>query len=398
MEKTLLFKFFQGEIDLMFLGASALVLTCYLTFKIIPGLITFTIERNLLDLPNFRSSHKVSTPTLGGVAFYFSLALGLFLFYPVDNDQKVYFLFPALTILFFIGLKDDLFVLSPKAKIIGQILAISLVVISFDFSGLSIYGLLGISELPIVISIPIIYFLFLAIINAINLIDGIDGLAGIIGILVLSIFAFFFYRIGLEFNFVLSLLLIGSLISFLYFNFSSGKKIFMGDTGSMLIGFVVAFQSIQFLNLTAEQFVILNISPINAAYCLISILFLPLFDMLRVFSLRLLNGANPFLPDRNHMHHILIDRGIPHFKVTIILSSISLLVFILVYSINMVSPLTMFYLFSLISLTIGFVFILLGKNTNFKFKIQFISFSKNTLRHIYSQLKYGTSLVLRTFF
>ena len=300
--------------SLFFLGS--FLITYIITPKII-GLVEF---KNLLDQPNKRSSHTKLTPTLGGIAFYFTLMLSFFFLKDFDTYKITYNIIPGLTLLFIFGLKDDLVVLSPYSKLFAQIVAAGFIVSNSSLQIITLSGFLGIYEIPFYVSIIISVFLIITIINAYNLIDGIDGLASGIGIVTSSIYAVIYFYLDIEFHFYLAISITGILLAFLRYNLSSDKKIFMGDTGSLIIGFVISIFTIKLLTLNNSiveseiPFIIENLPLI-----ILAILIIPLFDTARVFAIRILNKRSPFSADRNHMHHILIDLGFSHVKSSIIL-------------------------------------------------------------------------------
>ncbi|WP_299548803.1 MraY family glycosyltransferase [Seonamhaeicola sp.] len=263
-----------------------------------------------MDNPNNRSSHLKKTPTLGGVSFFYTLVFALFFLRGWgEYDEAIYFI-PGLTILFIIGLKDDLVVLSPYTKLIAQLIAILFIISNDSFTIESLNGFLGVDDIPIYAYYIVSGFIMLTIINAYNLIDGIDGLAAIVGIVILIIYSAIFYMTQEYFFLLLSLTLNGCLIAFLKFNLASSEskeKIFMGDTGSLIVGFIISILTLKFLALSPEKYDSLPFLIENIPLIAISILIVPLFDTARVFTIRLANKKSPFSPDRNHTHHILID-------------------------------------------------------------------------------------------
>ncbi len=283
-----------------------------LTFFTIPKIIGLVEYKKLMDEPNRRSSHERVTPTLGGVSFFYTLILALFFLKNWGTYDEAIFFVPGITILFIIGLKDDLVVLSPYTKLVAQIIAISFILSNEGFIIHSLNGFFGIYEIPIYIYYIIAGFMMLTIINAYNLIDGIDGLAAIVGVVILIIYSAIFYMAQEYFFLLISLVLNGSLMAFLKYNLSSEKKIFMGDTGSLIVGFVISTLTLKFLALSPEKYDSLPFLLENVPLIAISILIVPLFDTARVFTIRLANKKSPFSPDRNHTHHILID----YFKIS----------------------------------------------------------------------------------
>lgn len=305
---------------LFFLGAYLL------TFFTIPKIIGLVEYKNLMDNPNSRSSHAKRTPTLGGVSFFYALIFALFFLRTWCNHQEAIYVIPGLTILFIIGLKDDLVVLSPYTKLIAQFIAIVFIISNESFTIQSLNGFLGIQDIPVYIYYAIAGFIMLTIINAYNLIDGIDGLAAIVGIVILIIYATIFYMTGEYFFLLLSLTLNGCLIAFLKYNLSTtSEKIFMGDTGSLIVGFIISVLTLKFLALSPEKYDSLPFLIENIPLIAISILIVPLFDTARVFTIRLASKRSPFSPDRNHTHHILIDYfKMSHKKASIIIGGFNL--------------------------------------------------------------------------
>jgi UDP-N-acetylmuramyl pentapeptide phosphotransferase/UDP-N-acetylglucosamine-1-phosphate transferase len=171
-------------------------------------------------------------------------------------------------------------------------------------------------------SLLLTYFAVIVVINSFNLIDGVDGLAGSLGLLSTTIFGTYFLHIGMPSYAVLAFSLAGSLLAFLIFNFQPAK-IFMGDTGSLLVGTVNAILVIKFINVANSSGVSF---PINASPAVgFTILMIPLLDTLRVFGIRILHRRPPFSPDRNHIHHLLLDRGFSHRSITLTLVAINMI-------------------------------------------------------------------------
>ncbi|MDO5978838.1 MraY family glycosyltransferase [Flavivirga spongiicola] len=297
-----------------------------LTYLTIPKIIGLVQYKNLMDSPNSRSSHIKRTPTLGGVSFFYTLIFALFFLRTWCNHDEAIYLIPGLTILFIIGLKDDLVVLSPYTKLTAQVIAIIFILSNESFTVYSLNGFLGIDEIPIYIYYCIAGFIMLTIINAYNLIDGIDGLAAIVGIVILIIYATIFYMTEEYFFLLISLTLNGCLIAFLKFNLSpTSEKIFMGDTGSLIVGFIISILTLKFLALSPEKYDSLPFLIENIPLIAISILIVPLFDTARVFTIRLANKRSPFSADRNHTHHILIDYfKLSHRKASFIIGGFNL--------------------------------------------------------------------------
>ena len=277
------------------------------TAYLVPKIISIVRFKKLMDNPNERSSHKNATPSLGGMAFFIILIISLYFNHPYDTYGVATSFYPALTILFFLGLKDDLVVLSPKTKLIGQTISCLFILANTKFEINSFHGFFGIDEINPWLGFGIGLVLMLAVINAFNLIDGIDGLASSIGIVAFSGFAIVFFTAERYFFCLTCLTMVGILIGFLFFNLSTKNKIFMGDTGSMLLGFILGVMSVRFLALDHDSINKMPFNAIDIPIVIISFLIVPLFDTGRVFTIRILKGKGVFSPDRNHLHHVLID-------------------------------------------------------------------------------------------
>ena len=304
---------------LLFIGSFLLV---YLT---IPKIIKVVEYKRLMDNPNQRSSHANKTPTLGGVSFFYTLIFALFFIKSWHNFEEAIYIIPGLTILFIVGLKDDLVVISPGAKLITQVFAIAFILANPGFTIDSLNGFLNIHEIPYYLYLGIAGFMMLTIINSYNLIDGIDGLASVVGIVIMVIYTTIFYLTGEHFFALISITMNACLMAFLGFNLSSDKKIFMGDTGSLIVGFVIGILTLKFLALGPDSYTELPFLLENAPIIAISILIVPLFDTARVFAIRIANNKAPFSPDRNHTHHVLIDYwGLSHKQASFIIGCFNL--------------------------------------------------------------------------
>ncbi len=290
----------------------------------IPVIITISRLKNLMDIPDGRSSHTRKTPTLGGVAIFASILISYFiaqgLWPATDGGQIINLTIVAIVILFFLGVKDDILVLSPAKKMILQIASSALTILGSNLMIDNFFGIFGFYNLPVWVSILLTIFIFIALINSMNLIDGIDGLAGSISLHAAVIFGLWFFANNYYSLSFLAAAVCGALIGFLRYNLSKTNKIFMGDTGSLILGFILTVFAIKFINLNKE---FINGEPMatvgSAPILAIILLIVPIFDTLRVFIIRILNGKSPFLGDRNHLHHIMVDLGLSHHLTTAIL-------------------------------------------------------------------------------
>lgn len=304
------------------------VSTFGLTFFLIPKVLWVSKEKNLMAAVVGRSSHSEATPSFGGVAIYITLIMVLTFMQNLRFNYAGLQLIPAITILFMVGLKDDLVISTARVKLFGQIGAACFLVFSPEMHISSLYGFLGIYEIPMFVGAFLSGFLILALMNAYNLIDGIDGLAGLVGIVICTTYAAVFYITENHYFVLVSVALGGILLAYLRFNYSKGgQKIFMGDSGSLVVGLVLAFLSLKVLVMTPYvPMMRKGFSPSNRLLFVACVLFIPVFDTLRVIILRLLKGNSPFTADRNHTHHILLDLGLSHKKAGFFLASLNILI------------------------------------------------------------------------
>jgi UDP-GlcNAc:undecaprenyl-phosphate GlcNAc-1-phosphate transferase len=294
----------------------------------IPSIITVAKQKGLYDKPDHRKLHTNKISRLGGLGIMVAFSLSTSIWgLPTEIVTRLQYLQAALIILFFSGLKDDVIALSPYKKLASQLLATTLVVIGENIRITSFYGLFSINEIPLLVSYTLSIFTIVVITNSFNLIDGIDGLAGGLGFIASVTF-------GLWFNFIdqvgwsiIAFALAGSLLGFLVFNFNPAK-IFMGDSGSLSTGFILAIMAIKFIevnNPAVQNFYRISTAPIIA----IAILIIPLYDTIRVFTIRTLKGKSPFAADRNHLHHLMLNTGLGHKEVALLLYIVNI-VFVLI--------------------------------------------------------------------
>jgi UDP-GlcNAc:undecaprenyl-phosphate GlcNAc-1-phosphate transferase len=309
-----------------FIAIITLVASFILVTILIPKIRWIAKVRDLIDHPDNRSSHKDSTPTMAGVAFFLIILFISSIINPWDNNGIGVNLISALGLMFAVGIKDDLMISTPRAKIGGEILAVFFILFCNCLKVSSLEGFLGIENVPSIISYVFVILMILTIINSFNMIDGIDGLASSMGIVIFTIYAFIFYTLELHFYFLLCLCLVGILVGYLRFNLSKTNKVFMGDTGSLIIGFCIGFLSLKFLSTDAYLLRAHTFNPENNLIIIGAIFFIPLFDTLRIIGVRLLNKKSPFGSDNNHIHHILINYGLTHFKASLLLSFINLII------------------------------------------------------------------------
>ncbi len=332
MNPDLVIAYLQNKLsdDLFKLGMYQCILSflvaCFVSILAIPVVIKIAELKSLMEKPGERRSHKVPTPTLGGVAIFAAILIAYFLWPSLDQTDvyRTNLSIAGMTILFFTGIKDDLVGIDPNKKIVFQVLAALILIFFGDLRVDYLYDIMGFHHINIVISILLTCFIFIALTNAINLIDGIDGLAAGIATIASGTFGGWFLLTNHFAMACMAFTLAGALLGFMRFNFSRTSKIFMGNTGSLIIGFMLAFFAVRFVSLNASY----RYEPtafFNAPIIAIVILIVPIFDTLRVFLVRILAGRSPFSADRNHMHHILLDNGLSHIQTTAVMCAASLL-------------------------------------------------------------------------
>ena len=288
-------------------------LSFIITFFAIPVIIQVAKAKKLFDEPDERKVHKTVIPTLGGLGIFAGFIVASLLGVPAGVNHEFQYFVAAAIVIFFLGLKDDVMILSASKKFVGQVIAAGILI---KFGGVYInnmHGFLGIHEIPYYASVVFSFFTIIVITNSFNLIDGVDGLAGSLGLITTITFGSYFMYAGQVTYGIMAFSLAGSILGFLIYNFSPAK-IFMGDTGSLLLGLINSILVIKFINIAgaADAAVPLHASPAIG----FAILMIPLFDTLRVFGLRILDRRSPFSPDRIHIHHFLLDLGFSHKKIT----------------------------------------------------------------------------------
>ncbi|MEO6893753.1 MAG: MraY family glycosyltransferase [Ginsengibacter sp.] len=309
-----------------------IIFSCGLSFLItlfsIPVIIEVAKDKKLFDVPGERKVHKVVIPTLGGLGIFAGFIMATLMGAPSSDASVLQYFAAAMMIIFFMGIKDDILILTATKKFVGQLIAAAIII---KFGGIEInnfYGLFGIYSIPPTAAFLISLFTIVVITNSFNLIDGVDGLAGSLGLLTSIIFGIYFYFSGQVLYAVMALALAGSLVGFLIYNFSPAK-IFMGDTGSLLIGLVNSILVIKFINVASDP---TSVLPLASAPAIgFAILIVPLFDTLRVVSVRILHRRSPFWPDRNHVHHFLLDMGLNHQSIALTCTATNLLFIIMAY-------------------------------------------------------------------
>lgn len=331
-----------------------------LTYFAIPPIIRIAKQKHLFDVPGERSSHTVKTPALGGIGIFAGAIFSIVLWTPFEQFGNLQYILCGFIILFLIGVKDDLSPMSPRHKMIGQILAAAILVIKSDIHLSGFYGLFGLhDELHELFYLFFSMFTILVIINAFNLIDGINGLAGSVGALISGVLGCWFFWAGKMELAIVAFTMVGSIIAFLKYNYTPAK-IFMGDTGSLIVGMGCAVLILEFMHMNYSMSDTDPRKFYDVPAVAVGIMIIPLFDTIRVFTTRIYRGHSPFKPDRRHIHHLLIDYGFTHMQATGTLVAVNILYILFVFSFHNVISLHLMMLLVIGSAT-GLTYLLHSK-------------------------------------
>lgn len=301
-------------------------LSAFLISKaIVPVLLLVSRKKNLFDDGNgYHKVHIGLIPTLGGVAIFTAFMVVFSASSYADDFAGYGYIVAASIILFAAGLKDDLITISPNKKLAAQFLATVLIIFGADIQFTNLGGVFGTNAISPWLGIPLTFFAVIVIINSINLIDGIDGLGGGIAILASLFFGYWFYKAGSYPWAAFSFILVGAILGFLWYN-RPPAKIFMGDTGSLVIGLYMSVMAIHFVEHSISISDVVyweDAVPVIVA----AVLVVPLYDTLRIFIVRKINGKSPFDADNDHVHHHLMRAGFSHAHIVVFLLSINVII------------------------------------------------------------------------
>lgn len=330
---------FTQNTDFWIINVSLVFVLCvFLAGIVIPQILLIAFCRKLFDVPDERKIHQGAVPRLGGIAFKPVIFFSVFLLLGIDmmvghtevlseigkDAQPLFFGFCSIIVLYLVGIADDLIGVKYRAKFFVQVLCGVMLIAGGVYLD-DLNGILGIHELPAWIGYLLTVLATVFIINAINLIDGIDGLASGLCSIACLFYGVIFFLFEKYIYSMLAFATLGVLMPFFYYNVfgkvEHHKKIFMGDTGSLTIGMMLCFLSIRLVQCGADE----GGKILNPMILAFSPLIIPCFDVVRVYLHRVRNGKNPFLPDKNHIHHKLIAIGMKQRTVMILIIAVSLL-------------------------------------------------------------------------
>ena len=306
----------------------SLTLSFTIVYFVIPKIIKVARVKKLFDVPNHRSAAKKIVPTLGGIAIMAGFAIGTIVSSDSFNINNLKYLYVGIITMFLIGLKDDIIGLSAKKKFIIEIVMAFYLVILGNYRITDLHGIMGINEIGTIWGVLISVITIVGIINAVNLVDGIDGLAGGIGLLASLVYGFWFLHAGDYIYALSSFSLAGSLIAFLLYNvFGNTNKIFMGDTGSLVLGTILAILTLHFNTYYPPTGIAAHGLPAIS----LAIIIVPIIDTTRVFAIRLAQKRSPFSPDMNHIHHKLLKLTGNHLTTSLIIVAVNGLIILIAF-------------------------------------------------------------------
>ncbi len=318
------------------LTVGAFAISFILVMISIPSIIKVAHAKHLFEPFNARKVHTKIVPPMGGVAIFIGFTISSIIATDGISFDSLKYIIASVIIIFFIGLKDDLMDISARKKLMVQIFAAVILITLGNVRFTYLHGILGIKDIGFGISLVLSIFAMVVIMNAFNLIDGIDGLASGLAILAAGVFGSWFYVAGHVQFAILSFALVGSLVGFFIYNvFGHRNKLFMGDTGSLIIGLVISALVVKFNEFNVDQ----TLPHVTSAAPAVSfaIIIVPLIDTLRVMTIRISHKKSPFSADTNHIHHRLLQLVTSHFKVTLIIIAANAVVIAFAILLNQLS-------------------------------------------------------------
>ncbi len=308
----------------MLIAILAYLISFTLVAFMLPRVLIMSLRKRLVDPIDPRKVHSVPASRLGGVTFYPALLFSVWFcislthltqsIFGIELELDIQLIMESLALLtlFMIGVYDDILGVAYRKKFLVQIFAAILIIASGTYFN-TMHGLFGLHDVPPYVGIPITLFIYVFVTNAINLIDGIDGLASLLSIMALLVYGILLFSAGYVADSITSFATLGALVPFCFLNVfgikrGAGSKIFMGDTGALVIGAILGFLAIKIWNLTS---VLDGVTPIDSLYYVLAytMLIVPCFDVVRIVLHRYRNKQPLFLPDKNHIHHKFMALG-----------------------------------------------------------------------------------------
>lgn len=354
----------------LWIKVSAVFLLAFMITSVtIPTIVRVARLKDLCAIPNRRTSHNNAVPNLGGMALFIGFLISSILIAGDYLTSNLFYFIGGLIILFYVGMKDDVLIIDPKKKLVAQIAVAFIIAILANIKIIHLFNMFHIGYISDVFSIAITVLMILLLINGFNLIDGIDGLASGAGIITSLFFGIWFWIAGDSMYTIICFSLAGSLAGFFIFNvFGKENKIFLGDTGSLILGLTISVLMIHFLDPVFDHDFkwFPQASPALAA----GVLVLPLFDTLRVFTLRIMQGRSPFIADHQHIHHLLLGMGFTHLRSTIILLCVNLFFIMFCISLSRIGNVLLILLTFTMATIMSLVLTKLKKRHSLKISMQ----------------------------
>ena len=304
--------------------AATILVSLAFTGLLMPMLIKLFSLKRLVDKTERRKIHERDVPTMGGAGFFAAFIITFLLLGSYEHLAAHRVELLTISVMFVVGLRDDLIELKPVSKLIAQLIPAFLLIYLSNLVFPSLYNFLGVGDIPYWLGMLLSLLTIIGLTNSFNLIDGLDGLAGTLALIGSVAFGYWFYVQGIEYYSFIAFAFAGSLIGFLYYNWQPAK-VFMGDTGALVIGFLLSILGIRFVEYNAmlpEGTFLKFDSGITIA---VSVLIIPIFDTLRIIIVRLLKRKSPFVPDKNHTHHMLLHLGFTHAQTTLLLAGVNII-------------------------------------------------------------------------
>ena len=341
--------------NILLYGFLAQFLAAILSIYFVPTIRKLSLARNLTDSPSARKSHTTEVPVLGGVAIYLAAAFSMFIIafvFPSKIEANDFFLLAfGSMFLLFVGVLDDIIGLKPMQKLVFQLIVSFVLIHNTPLYINNMNGLFGFSEIAYISSLLLSMFVYVVFINMLNIIDGIDGLASGISVVAFSFFAYVSFFEFYYFNMLVSMAGVGCLLPFMYYNMFSDKKIFLGDNGSLVMGVILGYLSLDY-NIYVDTTTTELLFGGNKIVILMSLFSYPLVDTLRVFVARILRKKSPFSADKNHIHHHLLRLGLSHRKATLLILIYTCFITCVSFSMKSVDINVAFFILLILAVTI----------------------------------------------
>lgn len=289
-----------------------------------PKLVKIALLKNIVDNPNARKLQHTPVPILGGVAVFFGVVIAIGCMGAVVDIAGLSVVIMGMMAMLYTGTMDDILDLSPSLRLLIEIIVMLLLIFVGGYSMNNFQGLWGVGPLEAWYAVPLTVFAAVGIINAINLMDGVNGLSSGYCVMACATFGTLFYLSGDEAMTILAVVSVGALIPFFFHNvFGKTSKMFIGDGGTLVMGFILSVFVIAMLQTGSP--VAAYVGPnIGLVPFTLAVLAVPVFDTLRVMLTRILKGSSPFRPDKTHLHHMFIDLGCSHAAATVAILGLNL--------------------------------------------------------------------------